>query len=176
MVDHKLNRIIKCVCLAKNSMMEYCFAFCLCTPLAHPGASIYSSVLLFISSFAELLRSMVKNLVNCSAHVICVESFVHLFFQVKRKSTFYFYHYWVENIDSSLYNMLLFCKTNTYVIFTISRFLRKNILMNPQKHTFKLRKMILIFKYRNDKFVDLNTLFLFPDKKHYYTKDLFITK
>lgn len=48
--------------------------------------------------------------------------------------------------------------------------------MSPEKHSLKLRKLILIFKHRNDKFADLNALFLFPDKKHYYTKKLFITK
>lgn len=44
--------------------------------------------------------------------------------------------------------------------------------MNSETHSFKLRKMI--FKCRNDKFVDVNSLFLFPDKRHYYTKDFLV--
>lgn len=34
----------------------------------------------------------------------------------------------------------------------------------------------MILKCRSDKFVDLNALFYFADRKHYYIKDLFITK
>lgn len=52
----------------------------------------------------------------------------------------------------------------------------QKIIVNLEKHSFKLRKMILTFKCRNFTFLDLNILFLFPDKKHFYSKYIFITK